>query len=338
MAQEQNLADPALEKAGAGSFKTAWVLTDGKIGDDVQCFAIARALADHVERRVVAPGPIFAALAPWGPVPPRDQPENPGSPIAPPFPDIVITSGRRAIAYARMVKRASRSQSKIVFMKNPRIKVGDDDIVWAPAHDRLKGANVISTLTSPHEMSARIEKARTQPDTPVAALPAPRLGVILGGPTGGQNGGVRFDDAVISDLSGGIVAAARDFAGVAVTASRRTPLELIHGIEAALADKPSFIWRGEGENPYADILALSDCLIVTADSHNMMSEAAASGIGIYAYRPPGLAPKLGWFTDELEKAGVAKPLDGRVSPFRVEPIDATPVIVGEIKARLMRVR
>ena len=45
-----------------------WVLTDGKIGDDVQCLAVARALSPAFEKRVIAPRALFAALAPWGPI------------------------------------------------------------------------------------------------------------------------------------------------------------------------------------------------------------------------------------------------------------------------------
>lgn len=97
-----------------------WVLTDGKAGDEVQCLGIADALGvEPAIRRVKPRAPWFWAM-PFGPIDPAEAPDRPGSPIAPPFPDIVIGSGRRAIPYIRRLKTASGGKTFTVVLKDPR--------------------------------------------------------------------------------------------------------------------------------------------------------------------------------------------------------------------------
>ena len=281
---------------GSNATPAVWIISDGKIGDDVQCRAVAAGLSPTFEQRTVAPRAPWVWAAPWGPIDPRDAPSNPSSPIASPFPDVVVASGRRAIPYARAVKRVSGGRTLLVFLKNPRTAFSDADVIWAPAHDRLDGANVLSTLTSPHGLGPRLEEAREAPTQEIASLASPMLGVVLGG----TGGGAQYDRSVAADLAEKIKCAAAPFASIAVTPSRRTPEYLLGAVRDALAGSDAFVWDGDGNNPYMDILANADALVVTADSHNMMSEALATGAGVYAYRPPKLAPKLAWFLSELE--------------------------------------
>ena len=72
-------------------------------------------------------------------------------------------------------------------------------------------------------------------------------------------------------------------AQVLVTTSRRTPIDVVAGLSATVkrADWcPLFVTPdtpSELADPYQAILALSDLLIVTADSFSMVCEAASSG-------------------------------------------------------------
>ena len=87
-------------------------------------------------------------------MPPADRPDRAGSPIAPPFPDLVIASGRRAAPYVKAIKQASGGRTFTVILKDPRTGGSAADFLWVPAHDRLRGDNVLATLTSPHRISA----------------------------------------------------------------------------------------------------------------------------------------------------------------------------------------
>ncbi len=306
-----------------------WTLTDGKIGDRVQCAGVAAALGGERTDKIITPRAAFAWTAPYGPIDPRDAPEAEASPIAPPFPDILIASGRRAVPYARTVKRASGGKTFVVLLKDPRIRARFADLIWAPRHDRRDGENVVATLTSPHGLSAKIAAAAANAGGPVAALPKPMLGVVLGGPSGGA----RYDRAAATALAERLNRAAASYGSLAVTPSRRTPKDFVDALAQKLDAPALFIWAGEGENPYTDILGNAETLIVAADSHNMMSEAAATRAGVYAWRPAGLARKLEGFVAELEDAGRVRLFDGDAPPFEAAPTDATEEIAAEILKR-----
>lgn len=54
----------------------AWIVTDGKAGDENQCVGIAETLGlDFEIRQVPASGP-FGWMAPWGPIDPREGPRR----------------------------------------------------------------------------------------------------------------------------------------------------------------------------------------------------------------------------------------------------------------------
>lgn len=307
-----------------------WTLTDGKIGDRVQCAGVAAALGGVVEDKTVGMRAPFEWFAPIGPIDPRQSPGAAGSVIAPPFPDVVIASGRRAIAYARVVKRESGGAAFVVLLKDPRIRARFADLIWAPLHDRRAGENVFSTLTSPHGLGPLLEEARRAPPPDIAALPKPLLGVVLGG----VGGGAKYNARAAADLAAKVKTAAASFASVAATPSRRTPDFLLSAVRDALANHQTFVWSGEGVNPYKDILANADALVVTGDSHNMVSEALATGTGVYVYRPPKLAAKLAWFLDALENDGAVRMFAGNADVYKGAPINATQAIVDEVQRRL----
>lgn len=100
----------------------------------------------------------------FGLIDPREAPDAPDSPLAPPFPDMVIASGRRAVSYLAAIKQASGGRTFTVFLKDPRAGSGIADFIWVPDHDRLRGDNVLVTATGPHRFSRpRIEAARKAP-------------------------------------------------------------------------------------------------------------------------------------------------------------------------------
>ena len=307
-----------------------WILTDGKIGDVVQCRGMAGALGVKPIEKIISPGSLFAWSAPWGPIDPSDGPGREGSPIAPPFPDILIASGRRAVPYARKVKKESGGKTFVALLKDPRVTADFADLIWAPAHDRRSGENVYATLTSPHGVSAAIEAARLAPHPAIAGLPKPMLGVVLGGPSGGAS----YDAAAASAIAAHLRRAMKGFASLAITPSRRTPAAFMDALSLALDGSGAFIWDGDSDNPYASLLAHSASIIAAGDSHNMMSEAAATEVGVYVYRPPGLSGKLTRFLDRLIAKGRARDFDGSASPFEAEPLDATQEIAREVMKRL----
>jgi len=314
---------------------TAWVLTDGKAGDELQALSVTEALGLSPEIRRVRPRAPFTWLMPWGPIDTRERPGLPGSPLAPPFPDLLVASGRRAVAYLRFVKRASGGRTFTVFLKDPRTGPGTADFIWSPAYDRLRGPNVLTTLTPPHRVSRRwIEQARTRPDPRLAALPRPRVAVLAGGDSRHH----RFIEADIARFIRHLTAVAETGAGLMATASRRTPPALREAIAALAARHGGFFWDGTGDNPYVDLLALADFVVATADSFNMIGEAAVTGRPILAFEPSGGHPKLDVYMRELKRHGIVHPFEGRLVGGPYEPLDSTPKIAEAIAEGLRRHR
>lgn len=318
---------------------TCWIITDGKAGDEGQCLGVAEALGLSPELRHVAPRAPWAWLAPWGPVDPREAPGREGGPLAGPLPDIAIASGRRAVPALAAVKRASGGKTFTVFLKDPRTGRGAADFIWVPAHDRLRGPNVLATVTSPHRITAeRIAAARAKPDPRLADLPRPRVALLLGGDSRGH----RFSGEDIVRLTAQVAALAQTGAGLMATASRRTPGALREGVKSIVRSKGGFFWDGEGDNPYVPMLGLADAVVATADSTNMVGEACATGRPVLVFEPserrPGSASRVSGQIIALKALGAVRSFQGRLESYAYPALDSTPEIASAIASAFARHR
>lgn len=281
--------------------RTAWSLTPGSAGHEVQCRGIIEALGIEPVLKRVSPSPPWSWLAPWGPAQP-----NPS--IAPPWPDLVVVSGRQAIPYARHIRRASRARTFVLALQNPVVPPSQFDLVWVNEHDGISGPNVVRTLTSPNTLTpARLVEGAARFSPLWQSLPRPWIGVIVGG----ASGAYRFETADAERLGKALAALARTTGGsVIVTPSRRTGAAPLAALKAALAGTPSWVWDLEtGENPYFGILGAADRFIVTCDSVNMLGEAAFTGKPIHAWRLEGGSSKFKAFHDGMIASGAMRWLD-----------------------------
>lgn len=306
---------------------TLWVLTDGKAGDEVQCLGVAERLGVVPEIRRIAPGPPWSWLMPRGPIDPREAPEREGSPIRPPFPDIVIASGRRAVAYLRAVRKASRGRTFTVFLKDPRIGAGAADLIWVSEHDRLRGGNVLVTVSSPHRLApAALAAARAAPPPALAALPSPRVAVLVGGDSRHH----RFRPQDIESLAALLDRLAGSGVALMGSRSRRTPPALDAAVAEIFRRHGGWWWDGAGANPYVPLLALADTIVATADSTNMIGEAAATGVPILVFEPHGGHGKLAKFLEALKRHGAVHHFQGKLEGERYEPVDSTGTIAAAV--------
>jgi hypothetical protein len=314
---------------------TIWVLTDGKAGDEVQCLGVAQRLGVVPQIRRVAPRKPFAWLMPRGPIDPREAPDRPGSPLAPPFPDIAIASGRRAVAYLRALRKASNGRSFTVFLKDPRTGSGTADLIWVPEHDRLRGDNVLVSVTSPHGLSpARLGQARAAQHPAIASLPSPRAAVLVGGDSRHH----RFRPEDIARFAGLLDQLAASGVALMGSRSRRTSPELDAAVAAVFARHGGWWWDGAGENPYVALLAHADAIVTTADSTNMIGEATATGAPILVFEPHGGHGKLAKFLEALKRQGAVHHFEGRLEGGRYQPLDSTAEIAGAVRQGWLRHR
>ncbi len=307
------------------------LLGSGKAGHETNAIGIAESLGVPYIRQAVDPRPLFAALSPYGPIDPRDA-----ALLKDPLPDIVIACGRVTVPYLRGFKRAGRSRVFAVCLQDPRFAHASMDLIWTPEHDRLRGPNVVTTLTSPHPFSARrLAASRAAPDPRIAALPGPRCAIVLGGPSGAQH----FTADDVARLGEAIRAIVAQGYSVAATPSRRTTPDLLAAVREGLGDAPGFIWDGEGDNPYPSLLALADAILVTGDSANMVGEATVTGVPVHVFEPSGGASrKLAASIDALERLGAVRRFAGAIERFSYEPIDSSGVVAHEIARRFLALR
>lgn len=311
--------------------RTAWLISDGKAGSDAQSVGIARALQLNYEIKKVSPRGIWKWLSPWLPPSPADAIGKPNSKFAPPWPAVVMAASRLSIPYLRAVRRAAAGKTYSVVLLDPRTGAGTADIIWVPQHDRLRGKNVITTLTPPHAFSPqRLAELRANLPPLLETLPRPFVMISLGG----ANKIYRYSEEVIERFEQALSALAAKGVSFLVTPSRRTPDNLIATAKRAIQNSPHIVWDGSGDNPYADFLAQADMLVVTADSISMTSEACATGKPVYIFEPEGGSAKFSRFHNALQEYGATRPLPVQIDALEswsYEPLYSTDEIATAIE-------
>ncbi|MCM5557665.1 mitochondrial fission ELM1 family protein [Pleomorphomonas sp. JP5] len=314
---------------------SVWILTDGKAGDELPLTGIAEALGVTPELRHVHTRKAFALLMPWGSIDWRERPSQPGSPLAPPFPDICLATGRRAVAYLRHLKHLSPGTCTVLF-KDPRTRRHGADLVIVQAHDRLRGPGVMVVTTAPNRLSAqRLDAIRAEPPADLAALPPPRLAVLIGGDSRHHH----FSAGDIDRLMAGLGERVATGASLMITASRRTPPALAAALATLAEEKARVVfWNGEGANPFLAYMALADELIVTADSTNMIGEAATTGRPIQIFHPSGGHPKIERFIALLSQEASIGRFPDAPAAGNYPPINATAEIAAAVLAAWRGIR
>ncbi|MBM3573552.1 MAG: hypothetical protein FJX52_14530, partial [Alphaproteobacteria bacterium] len=161
---------------------SCWVVTDGKAGMEVQCLGLAEALGfAPIVKRVMTKGP-------WRWLPPQLwfnalAAQKPRADIlAPPWPDVMISTGRQTVALSVAVRRASENRTFTIQIQDPKIAASRFDMVVVPAHDRLRGDNVLVTTGSIHRVTrARLDAEAAKFHDRLVRLPRPLVAVLIGG-------------------------------------------------------------------------------------------------------------------------------------------------------------
>ena len=262
----------------AGLSPRILVLREGRAGDDRQLVNLADALGRpyevvpfHISVGRVIRDRVLDALNIPGPMPD-------GQHWGPPWPDLVLATGGRAVSAATRLRRMSGGRTKIVFVGRPWAPLSRFDLVITTPQYRLPDApNVIQNLLPLNALDdTRLADGAAHVRPRVRHLPAPRIAVLLGG----DNSSHRLDAATARRIAARASARARAFGGsLMVTSSPRTPAEAMDAFESAL-DAPATVYRWQPrdpENPLTGYLALADRIIVTGESASMLAEACATG-------------------------------------------------------------
>lgn len=254
------------------------------------------------------------------------------------WPDVWIATGRGTLPLSLMVKRRSGGRTFVVQTQDPRWRTGDYDLVVAPRHDGIEGANVLSITGSAHRVAAsRLAEGAAAFAERLEPLPRPRVAVLVGGTSRAHD----LPEAHAAELADRIAAAVEDVGGsVMLTYSRRTPEAAKAAMNARLSDLPGLIWDGTGANPYFAFLHYADQILVTEDSANMAAEAASTGkpvhvLPIMATKP---ADKFERLHADLRERGAARVFDGTLGCWSYEPLNETNRAAREVLRRMGRER
>lgn len=312
---------------------TCWIIGEGLAGTENQCIGVAEALGvEPIIKRIVLrePWKTFSPtlkLEQWWTFKPM---------MYPPWPDLVIAAGRKAIAPARFIRRAANAYEGndcfTVFLQNPHCPLSDFDLVAAPAHDELEGANVVTTIASPNRITPQRLKAARSDFSALGDLPAPRIAVLIGGNSKTHSMTKALAEKMVKDLkalNGSLM----------ITCSRRTPPDLHRYITKQLKAPENHIWDGKGENPYHGYLAHADAIIATSDSASMLSDACSTGAPVYRYDLEGGSDKFERLYRNLEQYGALKPFPadkslGKLDVWAYEPLNDAAKIANAIEDTL----
>jgi hypothetical protein len=249
--------------------------------------------------------------------------------IKPPWPDLAIGAGRRI---APLVAALGQLYAvRTVQILDPRLPLAAFGLVAAPEHDRVTGPNVVATVGSigrltPDTVAAAAEPWRSR----LAALPRPRVAVLLGGPSASA----RFGGGAVGRLLEALQGLVEQGHGLMVAPSRRTPEGLVARLGDALGER-ALVWDRIGENPYPGILGLADAVLVTQDSVNMASEAASTGKPVHIFALNRVSAKLRRFHAALEARGAARRFEGVIEAWDYPPLAEADRVAVEVDARLL---
>ncbi len=223
--------------------------------------------------------------------------------LEPPWPDLILTRGRRPANAALWIRQQSGGRSRIVLVGKPPGKMAHFDLVVASAE----------TVLGPVDNAVQIDLPlmRIDPDRLAAghaawqaefdAVARPLVAVLIGGPTVP----FVFDAEVRWRLRARIRHVLEAGGTPCLVGSRRTPPDFLRQIADGIYDRVRvFDWTPSGDGDvYAGVLAHADRFVVTGDSISMQVEVARLG------KPLEILPlSTGWLggLDDLRRRLTAR--------------------------------
>jgi mitochondrial fission protein ELM1 len=320
--QPDRMAARAGPAAIAAAMPRVWAIMGHKAGDNAQILALAEGLGWPFEiRRLVyrqtelltnllAPRTLLGIV------------RRRSSPLVPPWPDLIISAGRRNEPACRWVQAHADRRVRLVHCGRPWAPLDCFDLVVTTPQYRLpERPNVLHNTTPLQRFSeARLEAARALWAPRFEKLPRPRIAVMVGGDAGPYV--LDREAAALLGRAASALAAGQG-GSLLVTTSARTPGHAIDALQAELkAPAELFRWAPDraADNPYLGYLALADAFVVTAESMSMLTETCSTGKPVHMF-DLDTGPGLKWSLLEPLLGKVPRPSRARrLRMLRYQPL------------------
>jgi mitochondrial fission protein ELM1 len=206
--------------------------------------------------------------------------------LAPPWPDLILTAGRRNEPIARWIRKQAGGPDRVKLVHFGRPWASPkrfDLIITTPQYGLPQLANVLYNDALIHRVTPeRLAREAAFLAPRVAHLSRPYITVLVGGDSGPYD----FRETIAERLAKEASALAQAAGGsLLVTTSARTPAPSADMLESAIS-VPVFFYRWTAkaqDNPYFGLLGLADAIVVTAESISMITEACAAGKPVHFF-------------------------------------------------------
>ncbi len=238
------------------------------------------------------------------------------SELAEPWPELVLTSGRRTEPIARWIQARAPHRVRRVHIGRPWENPANWDLVVTTPQYRLpRLPNIVHNELPLHRVSrARLRAAARPWAQYFSDLPRPRIAVLVGG----SSGPYVFDRAAALVLAHELDAlAGKQNGSLLLTTSARTNGDAADALfDTIRSPLYGYRWRaGDTENPYLAFLGSADQIVVTGDSMSMIAEACGTGRPVYLYD----FGRGRWaMRDRVAEAALAVPLRERLRRNRLK--------------------
>ena len=246
--------------------------------------------------------------------------------------NIVISCGRKSVIPSIYLKNKYKSKIINIHIQDPKVSLKNFDFIVAPEHDRLTGANVLTTKGAIHYLtkdelvlSQNYLKSKIDPKKKIVSF-------IIGGP----NKYYSYDDNVVDNVFLNIKKnfIQNNYQAIIIP-SMRTPEKIIEKAKNYF-DNNQIIIPNVDKKAYLSSLQLADHIVVTCDSTSMISEASLTGKPIYVAQMPAIKKNHRFedFFELFESLNIIKNLGTPVEDWNYQKLDETQRVSSYIKDKI----
>ena len=263
-----------------------WLVIGDKLGDNSQIEMIAGSLGLACDVKHLVPRQEFIVGKPRFRASLEHLDPSSSDTLSPPWPNLVITAGRRHAMVALWIKQQSPG-TKLVLVGRPRRWIDRFDLVITPPQYRLPDLPQVMRLSLPLMRTAAksVSNSADEWAPRLESLARPIIAVLIGNATQP----FRFDAGVIKELIMQCSGIQSRYGGsLYFSTSRRTSPAVVNALKEQLPeDARLYEWQPYcHDNPYLALLGHADYFIVSGDSVSMMVEVADRGKPLAIFQLP----------------------------------------------------